>query len=143
MYRIKGLQCMYTCSRLMVKNQFIKNNALLEEYSSGDQVCCQIVSEEVVHGITAVSKILCKTQSFLKQSLLYHYAKEFQSKCIDEGFDLTPEKAISFDRTQEISKAQQKTKNGEDNSIHAVSPNKTTLFLLCTLKLIKIQQRNY
>lgn len=49
--------------------------------------------------------------------------------CNDEGLDLTPEKAIYFDRTRRISKAGKKTMNGEDNTIHAVSPNKTTPFL--------------
>lgn len=44
-----------------------------------------------------------------------------RAKCIDEGSDLTLEKAINFARTQEISKAQLKTMNGEDNSINAVA----------------------
>lgn len=44
-----------------------------------------------------------------------------RAKCIDEGSDLTLEKAINFARTQEISKAQLKTMNGEDNSINAVT----------------------
>lgn len=43
------------------------------------------------------------------------------AKCIDEGSDLTLDKAINFARIQEISRAQLKTMNGEDNSINAVA----------------------
>ena len=47
-----------------------------------------------------------------------------REKCINEGSDLTLEKAVNFGRTLELSKAQLKSMAGEDKSVNIVSKSK-------------------
>ena len=47
-----------------------------------------------------------------------------RENCINEGSDLTIEKAVNFGRTLELSKAQLKSMAGEDKSVNIVSKSK-------------------
>ena len=50
---------------------------------------------------------------------------KIREKLINEGSDLTLEKAIDIARTYELSKQQLRTMNGEDTPINALSRNPT------------------
>lgn len=47
-----------------------------------------------------------------------------REKCINEGSDLTLEKAVNIGRTLELSKAQLKSMAGEDKSVNIVNKSK-------------------
>jgi hypothetical protein len=102
-----------------------KSNKLYVHYKFSQRR--QTETETFEHFVTDLRILIkdCEYQQkdeMLRDQIVFTVrSPKIREKPIDEGSDLTLEKAIDIARTYELSKQQLKTMNGEDTSINALS----------------------